>query len=190
MKIFIICSKQFYPEVKDVKEQLEKQGNEVFLPNCYDEPDTELKMKKIGVKEHQEFKARMYKQSEDVIKQSDAVLVLNYDKEKDGKVYKNYIGGATFLEMYDAFRLGKEIYMMNDIPEGMLYDEIDGFSPVIIHGDVSLLQEAFGCSYAEFCKEVVPNITKPTPVEYPETYQFMSKKDKKKLLLEKGKDTE
>ena len=31
----------------------------------------------------------------------DAVLALNLDKEKDGEVFKNYIGGATFLEMYE-----------------------------------------------------------------------------------------
>ena len=43
-------------------------------------------------------------------KEMDAVLVLNLDKEKNGEILKNYIGGATFLEMYDAFRLGKKIY--------------------------------------------------------------------------------
>ena len=46
---------------------------------------------------------------------------------------KNYIGGATFLEMYDAFRLNKKIY----IPEGILYDEIQAFAPVITNGDLS-----------------------------------------------------
>ena len=42
--------------------------------------------------------------------------------------------------MYDAFRLGKKIFMINDIPEGMLYDEIDGFSPIIINGDLDLVK--------------------------------------------------
>ena len=87
-------------------------------------------MWKLGKEKHQEFKAKMYKQSEETIEKMDAVLVLNYDKEDK----KNYIGGATFLEMYDAFRLNKKIYLMNDIPEGMLYDEIEGFNPTIIHG--------------------------------------------------------
>ncbi|MDD2180984.1 MAG: hypothetical protein PHW32_01295 [Bacilli bacterium] len=64
------------------------------------------------------------------MKKVDIVLVLNFDK--DG--YKNYIGGATFLEMYDAFRLGKKIYLYNDIPEGILEDEIIGFNPIIING--------------------------------------------------------
>jgi hypothetical protein len=37
---------------------------------------------------------------------------------------KFILGGATFLEMYDAFRLNKQIFLYNDIPEGMLYDEL------------------------------------------------------------------
>jgi len=47
---------------------LEKNSIEVFLPNCYDAPDTEEKMWLLGEKHHQEFKAKMYKQSEEVIK--------------------------------------------------------------------------------------------------------------------------
>ena len=65
--------------------------------------------------------------------------VLNFDKEKDGITYKNYIGGATFLEMYDAFRLNKKIYLYNDIPSGMLYDEIEGFNPIVINGNLDLV---------------------------------------------------
>ena len=82
----------------------------------------------------------MYKQSEEIIKNMDAVLVLNYDKNKDGKIYKNYIGGATFLEMYDAFRLGKKIFLINDIPEGILFDEIEGFNPIILKGNIDLIK--------------------------------------------------
>ena len=112
----------------------------MFLPNCYDDPTAENKAWDLGVEEHQKFKAKMYKQSEDTIRKMDAVLVLNLDKEKDGKIEKNYIGGATFLEMYDAFRLGKKIFLYNDIPDGMLYDEIEGFSPIIINHDLELIK--------------------------------------------------
>ena len=109
------------------------------MPNCYNEPETEEKMWDLGKKAHQEFKAKMYKQSENTIKNMDAVFVLNYDKEKKGKIYKNYIGGATFLEMYDAFRLGKRIYLINDIPEGILFDEIDGFNPIILNENIDFI---------------------------------------------------
>lgn len=140
MKLFIICSKQFYSKIDEVKEKLENKNIEVYLPNCYDDPETEERMWKLGKNKHQEFKAKMYKQSEDTIRNMDAVLVLNYDKNKDDVIYKNYIGGATFLEMYDAFRLDKKIFLMNDIPEGMLFDEIEGFNPIILNGNLDLIK--------------------------------------------------
>lgn len=139
MKIFVICSKKFYSEIENIKNKLEKMGHIIFLPNCYDAPDTEAKIRKLGKEEHQKFKAEMYKQSEETIKGVDAVLVLNFNKEKDGQILKNYIGGATFLEMYDAFRNNKRIYLYNEISEGMLYDEIVGFSPIIINGDLEII---------------------------------------------------
>ena len=140
MKIFLICSKKFYYRIPEIEKELLKMGHVLQMPNCYDDPDTEEKMQKLGGKEHREFKAKMFKQSEDLINGLDAVLVLNFDKEKDGVIYKNYIGGATFLEMYDAFRLGKKIYLWNPIPEGILKDEIDGFDPIVINGDLNLLK--------------------------------------------------
>ena len=140
MKILIICSKKFYSKIEEVKKDLEKKNIEVFLPNCYDDPTAEQKAWDLGVEEHQKFKAKMFKQSEDTIREMDAVLVLNLDKEKDGKVLNNYIGGATFLEMYDAFRLGKKIYLYNDIPDGILYDEIEVFSPIIISVDIKQIK--------------------------------------------------
>ena len=140
MKILVICSKNFYSEIEDIKKELEKRDIEVYLTNCYDKPDTEQKMWELGKEKHQEFKAKMYRQSEEVISNMDAVLVLNQDKEKNGQVLKNYIGGATFLEMYDAFRMNKKIYLYNDIPEGMLYDEIEGFNPIIINKDLNKVE--------------------------------------------------
>lgn len=144
MKVFVICSKKFYSKIEEVKAYLENNGHEVYLPNCYDKPDTEAQMWKQGRKAHQEFKAKMYKQSEEVIASVDAVLVLNYDKVTPEATYKNYIGGATFLEMYDAFRLGKKIYMLNDIPEGLLYDEIEGFNPILLQGRIENFKDDNG----------------------------------------------
>jgi len=141
MKILIICSKRFYGNIPNIKNNLEQKNIQVFLPNCYDDPKTEERMWNLGREKHQEFKAQMYKQSEETIKNMDSVLVLNFDKITDEKIEKNYIGGATFLEIYDAFRLNKKIYLYNDIPEGILYDEIQGFAPIIINGDLSKVKE-------------------------------------------------
>ena len=133
MKIFLICSKKFYDRIPDIKSELEKNSHIITLPNCYDDPLTEEKYRNLGCDEHAKWKAEMFKHSIDVIKENDAVLVLNF--EKNG--IENYIGGATFLEMYDAFKLNKKIYLYNDIPNGILTDEIIGFGPVLINSDIN-----------------------------------------------------
>ena len=131
MKILIICSKAFYDKIADIKNYLEKAGHIIELPNCYDNPEMEASVR--GTENHSKFKAEMFKKSEETISKMDAVLVLNFDKNGQS----NYIGGATFLEMYDAFRQDKKIYLYNNIPKGMLEDEIIGFSPTVINGDLS-----------------------------------------------------
>jgi hypothetical protein len=133
MRIFIICSKAFYDRILEIKNELEKKGHEITLPNCFDDPGTESRYRDLGFKEHSKWKSSMIEHSEDVIKNQDAVLVLNFEKHG----VQNYIGGATFLEMYDAFRLDKKIYLFNDIPEGILKDEIIGFNPILINADLS-----------------------------------------------------
>ena len=136
MKLFIICSKAFYDRIPSIKDALDQAGHDVTLPNCYDDPGTEARYREMGDKEHSEWKAGMLRHSQEVIEHTDAVLVLNF--EKNGQ--ENYIGGATFLEMYDAFRLGKKIYMYNGIPDGMLKDEIEGFEPILLHQNLSKVQ--------------------------------------------------
>lgn len=136
MKVFVICSKAFYKDIPPIKEKLEQMGHEVVLPNSYDTPNAEKESWNLGAKEHAEFKARMFRLSAEKIDAMDAVLTLNFDK--NGK--KNYIGGATFIELYEAFMKNKKIFLYNDIPEGMLYDEISGFSPIVIHGNLDLVK--------------------------------------------------
>ncbi len=131
MKILLVCSKAFYGMLIGFKNRLEADGHEVYLPNCWNCPETEAKYR--GTDGHAEWKSMMIKHSEEVISRMDAVLVLNYDKNGE----KNYVGGATFLEIYDAFRLGKKIFFMNNLPEGMLKDELIAFRPVILNGDLT-----------------------------------------------------
>ena len=136
MRILIICSKAFYKEIEPIKNKLENMGHIIELPNSYYEENAEEKAWKLGNEAHSEFKSRMMKLSRERIGKMDAVLTLNFDK--NGK--KNYIGGTTFLELYEAFIQGKKIYLYNDVPEGMLFDEISGFSPIVINGDLNLVK--------------------------------------------------
>jgi len=135
MKIFIICSKRFYDRIPEIESSLKALGHVCTMPNCYDKPETEDQYRNLGREDHAKWKSEMIKHSTNVIKNNDAVLVLNFKKED----FENYIGGATFLEMYDAFCLDKKIYLYNEIPTGILHDEIVGFNPVILNGDFSKL---------------------------------------------------
>lgn len=126
----IVCSKAFYHRIPAIQKTLEDRGHVVHLPNCFDQPQIEDTYR--GTHGYSQWKASMFKQSEHAIQNSDAILVLNYTKNN----IPNYIGGATFLEMYDAFRLGRQIFLYNPIPDGMLKDEITGFAPKVVGDDL------------------------------------------------------
>jgi len=140
MKILIVCSTSFYDRIDEIKNKLCNKGYEVILPNCYDEPVTNEDNKKMSHEEYIEFFKEMYYESRNKISEIDVILVLNFDKEKNGVVYKNYIGASTFLEMYEAYMQNKGIYIYNDYPDNMLYDEIKGFNPVLLNGDLERLK--------------------------------------------------
>ena len=132
MKIFICCSKHFYDRVAIIKDRLEKLSHEITLPNSNDEPFKEEEMRKLGEEEHRRWKAEMIGLQEVKVRQNDAVLVLNL--KKNGQL--NYIGGATFLEIFKAWELGKKIFLWNQIPDNLFKDELLGMNPCVIHGDV------------------------------------------------------
>jgi hypothetical protein len=133
MRIFICCSKHFYQNIPPIKEKLEKAGHIIMLPNSYEDPFKEEEMKKKGLREHQQWKAMMIRLQESKVKANDAILVLNFEKES----MKNYIGGATFLEIFKAFELGKKIFLFNPIPENIFKDELLAMNPFVIEGDLS-----------------------------------------------------
>jgi len=137
MKIMLICSTSCYDKVAGVKEKLESMGHSVIVPNSYDAPVTNDDNKEMSEEEYLEFFKTMFHMSRDKIKEVDGVVVLNYDKVKNGKTLSNYIGASTFLEMYEAFMNNKKIFMMNGYPDNLLYDEIKGFGPIIINEDLS-----------------------------------------------------
>ena len=136
MKIFIVCSKYFYDRIVPVKSFLEERGHEIVLPNSFYNPSSESVAKMKGQKEHVEFKGEMFRKSKDKIKGVDVVLVLNLEK----RGIPNYIGGATFLEIYDAWQFGKKIFFYNDLPNCSFTDELIGFDPVVINGDLEMVR--------------------------------------------------
>ena len=135
MKIYICASKHNYHRIAEIKEALEAKGHKITLPNFYEDPMTEEAIKLKGGGIHKEWKAECLRMQQQKVINNDVMLVLNYEKQGQ----PNYIGGATFLEVYEAWKLGKKIFFMNPIPEGMLADELDALDPIILHGDLSKL---------------------------------------------------
>ena len=135
MKIFIVASKHNYQHIPDIARELKRAGHSITYPNSFRDPFSEDRVRGISPEEHIKFKQKFFKDQLLKISKVDAILVVNENKGEQ----KNYIGGATFLEMYDAWRMKKKIFLLNPIPEGMLADEITGFSPLIINRDLTLI---------------------------------------------------
>jgi len=134
--IAICASASTYEEVIAASPTIEELGFKVILPK------TARKMKQLGAT-NIEFakhlnissatKADLMRTHFKEIETSDAILVMNY--EKNGK--PNYIGANVLLEMAIAFYLHKPIYVLNDVPDySPLIDEILGMQPVFLQGNL------------------------------------------------------
>jgi hypothetical protein len=137
MKIFITASKSAYDKVEKIKRQLEQAGHFVTPPNGFDHPDQEAETRQLTPRAYADWKSDMLREDGRIVAAHDAVLVLNFEKHG----LPNYIGGATFLEMFKAFDMGKKLYLYNPIPEGMLNDEIIGLQPIVINGNLNLIDD-------------------------------------------------
>jgi hypothetical protein len=140
MKITICCSLSFKDEVLEIQERLKSMGHHVLLP------DTIIESQEKGIADAKTLSAEY--QANDImhvakkmklhyqkIKDSDAVLVCNYAKNG----VNNYIGASSFLEMGIAFDNDKKIFLLNDVPEMGLKDEVEAMEPVVIRQDLRMI---------------------------------------------------
>lgn len=146
MKITICGSIAFYEEMQKIKSQLETMGHEVELPPT-EVKDGEGKL--ISVQEYY----RIRKENSDhsgwigerkteaimihfkKVEWADVILVVN--QEKNGT--EGYIGGNTLMEIGIAFFLKKKIYFLNQIPELSYKEELSGMNPIVVNGDLGLI---------------------------------------------------
>ena len=68
----------------------------------------------------------------ELITNSDAILVLNYDK----KGVKNYIGGNSLMEMGFAHVHNKKVFLLNSAPELSYTDEINAMTDMVVNGNL------------------------------------------------------
>jgi hypothetical protein len=129
MKIAICASMIFAEKMLVVKRQLEEIGHIAFISQFAEGylGKTEKEKEELAVHDKNEHDA--IRKFWEIIKKSDAILVLNYDR----KGIKNYIGGNTLMEIGFAHVLNKQIFLMNPIPDIEYYrSEIEAVSPVIL----------------------------------------------------------
>lgn len=143
MVITICGSMAFAKDMLDIKTQLEAKGIRIIIP-IGTQKYLSGKLKKMASKRgaiegaKRKIKYNLIKGYYNEIKKSDAILVIN--KEKNG--IKNYIGGNAFLEMGFAYILGKPIYILNPIPKEItfFYQEIIAMQPIIIRGNLNQIK--------------------------------------------------
>jgi len=145
LKITICNSVHFWQQAKDAQQRLLTLGHEALTHPM----EIELNGRMVPVIEYYKLRKETWNDNiEDLkewamrehfekIMQSDAVLILNPDK--DGK--ENYIGGNTFLEIGLAFALKKKIFFLNPISEELAYaEELKGMRPKVVGDDFSKIR--------------------------------------------------
>lgn len=137
MKIAICGSMAFTEQMFEVKEKLRKFGHEAVLSGFGEQYLGKSQEEIEELKRYHKHEKDAIKEFYEEIKNSDAILVLNYDR----KGIKNYIGGNTLMEIGFAHVLEKRIFLLNPIPEIEFYkDEIEATKPVILNGDLAKIQ--------------------------------------------------
>lgn len=140
MKITICGSSTFRDKMIEYREELKKLWHEPVV-----HPDYEAMVKwekpellKQIEKEHADVKKRykFIKWYYDAIVSSDAILVLNFDKNW----ISNYIWGNTLMEIGFAHVHGKKIFLLHSVPEISYKDEILAMYDVILNWDLDNLK--------------------------------------------------
>jgi len=137
MTITICASMNFLDKMAEAEKTLRKMGHQVLVP----EGLTMVKKgwhvpKTTAGRIKAKIKYDFIKKHFEKIEKSQAILVLNYDK--DG--HENYIGPNTFLEMGIAYWLGKKIYLINPIPRFYCWEEVKAMRPVVLNGDLEKIK--------------------------------------------------
>ncbi len=139
MKITLCGSIKFADKLVEVYHELEKLGHQPMMHGdmfgVANGTARELEDIRNNV-EHAEIKRKYgyIKWWYDSIKNSDGILVLNYDKNG----IKNYIGGNTLIEIGFAHVNNKKVFLLNPIPKEAPYiDEIKAMVDVVLNRDLS-----------------------------------------------------
>ncbi len=124
----------FSKEILELRALLESKGHTVIIPR-FTEEYTKLSSSVLATSEAAKNKITfdLIKGYFEAINSSDVIFVLN--KTKNGV---EIISEATFLEMGFVHVLGKQIFLLNPIPEMQYTDEIIAMKPKVLTADLNL----------------------------------------------------
>ena len=140
MRIMICGSMTFAKEMIDAKRKLEELGHSVFVPS-----DIESHVKDPALIDNleQNYKHTIEKdvlrQCFNLIAKSNAILVLNYPKNK----INGYVGTSALVEVGLAYYLGKKIFLLNPVPSSRSArwaHELKIIQPVILNEELERIK--------------------------------------------------
>lgn len=139
MKITICGSMTFAKEMIEAKKKLEEIGHKAEVP-----PDTlqmingECDIDELETNYEHCIKNDIIRAHFKLIEDSDAILILNYDKNG----IKGYVGTSSLMEIGLAYYLGKKIFLLYPTPhhsEQRWAHEIRIMQPLILNGNLDLI---------------------------------------------------
>jgi hypothetical protein len=136
MKITICGSQTNSFKIHEIKNKLEKAGHVIYSHELMEQY---AKGNKKVIAETKNNHAKMkinnntFKWYYEKIKQSDAILVCNFEKNNT----PGYIGGSVLMEIGYAYVLDKKIYFLFPLPEVNYKDELIAAQPIILNGDIA-----------------------------------------------------
>lgn len=143
-KTITICSSaSFYRQVLEVEEELKRRGFRVLVPfiakRMRQSGNFEVSAYKTWYTNESDWnkKTALMKGHFKKVQEGDAVLVLNYQKNK----INGYIGGNVLMEMALAFHFRKPIFILHPVTAALpLYEEVMGMRPRFLKGKLNNLR--------------------------------------------------
>lgn len=137
MRIMICGSMTFAKEMLQIKKILEDLGHLVDIPtDALEIVNGEHNHDNLDADYDHCIKRGIMKEHFKLIENSDAMLVLNFNKNN----INGYIGTATLMEIGIAYHFNKKIFLLHKLPshsEHRWVHEVRITQPIIIDGDLS-----------------------------------------------------
>jgi len=130
----------FAKEMMNIKKKLEEFGHTVFVPlDIKSHVDNPKLIDDLESNYKHAVKTNIMKKCFDLIAKTDAILVLNYHKNR----VRGYVGTSSLMEIGLAYYLGKKIFLFNSIPKSRNLrwaHEIGIIQPTILKGDLNRIK--------------------------------------------------